>query len=90
VAGVFLYVECDVGHVRRADLATVAALARACVNSKRLGARLRVVNAAPELDELLGFVGLDEVLLGRRRRQPEQGEETLRVEERGVADDPSV
>ena len=81
--------ECDVGD-RRADLATVAALARACVNSKRLGARLRVVNAAPELDELLSFVGLDELLLGRRRRQPEEREEALGVEERGVADDAAV
>ena len=89
-AGVFLYVDCDVGHVRRADLATVAALARACVNSKRLGARLRVVNAPPELNELLAFAGLDEVLLGRRRRQTEQRKEALGIEERGVPDDPAA
>jgi hypothetical protein len=52
--------------------------------------RLQVVNAAPELADLIGFTGLDEVLLGRRRRQAEQREEAIRVQKRGVADDPPV
>ncbi len=82
--------DCDVAHVRCADLATVGALARACVNARRLGGRLRIVNATPELEELLGFAGLDAVLLGGQRRQPEQREEALRVEERGIPDDPPV
>jgi anti-anti-sigma regulatory factor len=84
------FVDCDVAHVPCADLATVGALARAAVNSKRLGARLRVVNATPELEELLVLAGLDGVLLRRSRRQTEQREEALRVEERGVTDDPPV
>jgi anti-anti-sigma regulatory factor len=83
-------VDCDVAHVGRADLATVGALARASVNARRMGARLRVVNASPELRELIGFAGLEDVLLGRRQRQTEEREEPLGVQERGEADDPSV
>jgi anti-anti-sigma regulatory factor len=83
-------VDCDVAHVRCADLATVDALAQAALNAQRFGVRLQVVNAAPELADLIGFTGLDEVLLGRRRRQAEQREEAIRVQERGVADDPPV
>jgi anti-anti-sigma regulatory factor len=82
--------DCDVAHVPCADLATVDALARASLNARRVGARLRVVNATPELEELIGFAGLDDVLLGRRRRQAEKREEPFGVEERGKADDPAV
>ena len=84
------HVDCDVGHVHRADLETVDALARACLNARRLGVPLRVVNASRELQQLIRFAGLEEVLDGRGRRQPEQREEPLRVEERGEARDPSV
>jgi anti-anti-sigma regulatory factor len=83
-------VDCDVAHVGRADLAIVGALARASVNARRVGPRLRVVNASPELRELIAFAGLGDVLLGRRRRQAEEREEPFRVEEGGEADDPSV
>jgi hypothetical protein len=81
-------VDCDVAHVRCADFATVDALARAALNAQRFGARLQVVNGTPELEELIVFAGLDEVLLGRRQRETEQREEALGVEERGVAGDP--
>jgi hypothetical protein len=83
-------VDCDVAHVRCADLATVDALARAALNARRFGARLRVVNETRELEELIAFAGLDEVLFGGRRREPEQWEESLGVEKGGEADDPSV
>jgi hypothetical protein len=83
-------VDCDVAHVRCADLATVDALARAALNAQRLGVRLHVVNATPALVELIAFAGLDAVLFGRRRRQAEQREEAFGVEERGEADDPPV
>jgi STAS domain len=81
------HVDCDLGHLPCADLATVDALARASLNARRAGSRLRVVNASPALQELIGFAGLDELLLGRRRRQPEQREQPLGVEERGEPDD---
>jgi hypothetical protein len=84
------HVDCDVGHVHRADLETVDALARACLNARRFGVRLRVVNASRELQQLIQFAGLEEVLDGRGRRQTEQREEPLGVEERGEARDPSV
>jgi hypothetical protein len=83
-------VDCDVAHVRCADLATVDALARAALNARRFGARLRVVNETRELEELIALAGLDEVLFGGRRREAEQREESLGVEEGGEAGDPSV
>ena len=84
------HVDCDVGHLACADLGMLGALARASLNARRQGARLRVVNASRELQELIELVGLDDVLLGRRERQPEEREEALGVEERGEADDATV
>jgi ABC-type transporter Mla MlaB component len=84
------HVDCDLRHLRRADLATVNALARAHLNARRQGVRLRLVNVPPQLQQLIAFVGLEDVLLGRRRRQSEQREEPLGVEERREADDPPV
>ncbi len=82
--------DCDVAHLRCPDFATVDTLARAALNARRAGTRLRVVNATRELEELIGFSGLDDVLLGRYRRQAEEGEEAFGVEERREADDPPV
>ena len=82
--------DCDASGVCRADLATVDAMAQAYVNARRLGSRIRFVNASPTLEELLAFVGLDEVLLGRLERQPEEREEPVGVEERVEPDDPPV
>ena len=84
------HVECDLGDVACAHLGTIGALARACVNVRRRGEYLYVVNASQELQELIAFAGLDEVLLGRYRRQAEEREEPLSVEERGEADDLTV
>ena len=84
------HVDCDVGQLPCADLGTVAALARASLNARRQGERLCVINASPELQELIAFTGLDDALLGRNGRQPEEREEPLRVEERGEADDLTV
>ena len=81
------HVDCDVGHLQRADLATVGALARAHLNARRLGTTLCVVNASQNLREVIALAGLDGVLLGRNGRKPEEREEALRVEERSEADD---
>ena len=81
------HVDCDVGHLARADLGTVNALARASLHAGRQGVRLRVVNASAELQELVAFAGLDGVLFGRDQRQAEEREEPLGVEKRGEADD---
>ncbi|TML04734.1 MAG: STAS domain-containing protein [Actinobacteria bacterium] len=79
--------DCDVGHVRVADLATVGALARAYLNARRVGTRIRFTNASPALQELIAFVGLDDVLVGRPERQAEQREESVCVQERVEPDD---
>ena len=84
------HVDCDVSHVPCADLPTVGALARAGLNARRAGTTLRVVNASSELQELILFAGLDDVLLGRDGREPEEREEPLGVEERREADNPPV
>ena len=81
--------DCDVSHVRRADLATVDALARASLNARRFGARVRFTDASPALQELIAFVGLGEALLGRPEREAEEREERVGVEECVEPDDPS-
>ena len=81
--------DCDVAHCR-ADLVTANALARAHVNARRVGSRLHVVNASPQLQELIAFLGLDGVLLGRCQGQAEEREQPLSVEEGGEADDAAL
>ena len=68
---------CDVGGLTHADCVVVDALARLQLTVARLGCRLRLRGASPELRALVRFVGLGEVL-GRAapsvveaRRQPE-------------------
>lgn len=55
-------VVCDVGGLRRADLAAVDALARLALTAGRLGHRLRLRGVGPELRLLLGLAGLEEKL----------------------------
>ena len=75
-------VICDVGGLE-ADIATVNALARLQLTARRLGRRIELRGGTPELAQLLGFVGLADVLgLGGPLRQPEEREEPRRVEER--------
>ena len=84
--------DCDVGHLANPDLRTVAVLARAQLNARRRGTRLRFRNASPALRELIAFAGLEEVLplVGRLRREPEEREEPVGVEEEGELGDPAV
>jgi anti-anti-sigma regulatory factor len=82
-------VDCDVGHVPCEDIATVGALARAALNARRKGERLRIVGASDALQELIELTGLGEVLLGRGGREAEQREQPRRVEECREPDDPA-
>jgi anti-anti-sigma regulatory factor len=84
------HVECDVGHVPCAGIATVGVLARASLAAHRRGERLRFVNASDELRQLIELAGLDAVLLGRSRGQPEEREQALGVQEGREPDDPAV
>ena len=89
---------CDVRGVRAPDLATIDALARLCLTARRLGCRVELRGACPELRELLGLVGLGDVVaceedagggLGlQASRQPEEREEPGRVEEESDPGDP--
>ena len=85
---------CDVGAVVRADLAAVDALARVQLAARRLGCRMLLQRASPELRELLAYAGLTEALPLRPalrlepQRQPEEREERLRVEEEREPGDP--
>lgn len=81
-------VLCDPSGSASPTCGTVDALARIRLVARRHGCDLGLARAAPELLDLLALAGLDELLLLEARRQPEEGEERLGVEEEGDADDP--
>src|SRR3954447_6513285 len=88
-------VVCDVAALDRPDAGTVGALARLQLTARRLGGRIRLRHASPELRELLSFLGLDEIvpagaLVVEPARQPEEREHPLGVEERVERRDPPV
>ena len=72
------------------DVATVDALARLQLAARRAGRRLRLRKAPDELVELITFCGLDEVLGVEPRRQTEEREERLGLEEEGDLGNPGV
>jgi hypothetical protein len=80
-------VVCDVGALVGPDLATVDALACLQFAVLRLGCRLRLRRASPELQELLGLMGLAEALGLEVGRQAEEREQRLSVEEERQLDD---
>lgn len=67
---------------------TVDALARIRLVARRQGCDVGLLRAAPELLDLLALAGLDELLPLEPRRQLEEGEERLGVEEEGDAAEP--
>jgi ABC-type transporter Mla MlaB component len=54
---------CDVGAILDPDAVTVDALARIQLTAGRLGRQVRLSGASPELEELLAFMGLSDVIL---------------------------
>jgi hypothetical protein len=77
-------------HLVMADLEIVDALARLQLAASRCGYRVEVVAAPADVLELIELAGLSEVLCVEPRRQPEQREERLGVEEERELDDPAV
>jgi anti-anti-sigma regulatory factor len=75
-----IQVVLDVG-VLAPDAAAVDLLARLTLTARRRGARIRLRDPTPELQALLRFVGLAEVLPVQSRREPEHREQLLGVEE---------
>jgi hypothetical protein len=55
-------VVCDVGALVEPDAVAVEALARVWLTVRRLGHRVRLRRSCHELEELLAFMGLAEVL----------------------------
>jgi hypothetical protein len=71
-----------------ADLRTVDVLARLQLAARRGGLRFVVRELSDELRELIAFAGLEQALRLEPRRQPEQREERLGVEEEAELDHP--
>ncbi|MGZ6729320.1 MAG: hypothetical protein ACXVFC_08445 [Gaiellaceae bacterium] len=80
---------CQVGGLEP-DAATLDLLARLQLSARRLGIEVLLLDATPELRELVAFAGLTGVLLFEPGREAEQREEPLGVEEEGQLDDPAA
>ena len=81
-------IACDVSALAP-DAVAVDTLARLQLAARRLGLELRLRHVSSELQELLAFVGLRDVLRVEVGRQAEEREERLRVEEERELDDPA-
>jgi hypothetical protein len=87
-------IVCDVGALP-ANVRTIEALARLQLAARRHGRRIRLQRASRELQQLIEFVGLSEVLAARpalrgRSGDAEEREHPRGVEERLDPDDPPV
>jgi ABC-type transporter Mla MlaB component len=89
-------VVCDVGGLARPDAAAVDVLARLQLAASRLGRRLLLRDARGELLDLVELMGLAGVLPGdpgsglEPRRETEEREQGLGVEEEADANDRAV
>ena len=81
---------CDVAALAQADLDAIDLLARLQLVAKRRGYQLRLCGVSRELADLIVFVGLERALPLEPRRQPEEREDALRVEEEGDVGDAAV
>jgi hypothetical protein len=79
---------CDVGTVVP-DVHAIDALARLQLAALRLGMEVRLRHASRELQELVAFAGLRDVLRVEAGGQAEQGEERVGVEEERELDNPA-
>ena len=78
----------DCGPITAPTAASIDHIARCKLAARRCGCELEVANVNPYLLELIGFVGLSEVLCVQSRGQAEEGEQPGRVEEEGELRDP--
>jgi hypothetical protein len=81
-------IVCDVSAFPP-DAAAVDALARLQLIARRLGLELRLRHASGELQELLAFLGLRDVLRVEAGGQAEEREQRPGVEEERELDDPA-
>lgn len=88
-------VICDVSAVGDPDATTIDALARMQLTARRLGRRVQLRHACADLQNLVMFMGLGDVLPPgaalrlEPRRQAEEGKEARGVEEETDPDDPA-
>jgi hypothetical protein len=82
-------IVCDVSALDP-DAVTLDALARLQLAARRVGLEIRLRHATSELQELLAFVGLTELLHVEAGGQPEEREQRGGVEEERQLDDPAV
>ena len=76
-----LPVPLDCAQLHADDARLINAVARCYLNARRNGATARVMNVDPAMLELLRLCGLAEVLGVEPRRQAEEGEQSIGVEE---------
>ncbi len=81
-------IVCDVGALAPNAVA-VDALARLQLTARRRGLEIRLRHASSELQELLAFVGLRDVLRVEAGGQTEEREQRVGVEEERDLDDPT-
>jgi hypothetical protein len=81
-------IVCHLGALSGADAETIDLLARLQLAARRHDRTLRFVEASPPLQDLIAFVGLEAVLRVEPRRQAEEGEDPVGVEEERQLDDP--
>lgn len=82
-------VVCDVSGLIQPDAVAVEALARMQLAARRLGFRVTLRGASASLLELLALAGLAGVIPLEDRRQAEQREEPVGVQEEAEPDDPA-
>jgi hypothetical protein len=71
------------------SLAEIDLLARLQLDARRRGFVVRLCRVPEDLRDLIVLAGLDEPLGLEPRREPEEREERLRVEEERELDDPT-
>ena len=79
-------IVCDVGAIAP-DVHAIDALARLQLAARRLGMEIRLRHASDDLQELIVFAGLRDVLHLEACGQAEEREERRRVEEERELDD---
>ncbi len=82
-------IVCDVGALVDPDALAIDVLARLQLAARRCGVELRLRHASAELQELLAFAGLGNVLRLETSGEAEQREQGLGIEEEGELDDPA-
>ena len=78
----------DCGHLEAPTAATIDEIARLQLAARRRGCQLELANANPYLLELVGFVGLSDVLRVQTRGQAEERKQPGGIEEEGELCDP--